>query len=440
MSYQSQIKDKIGNFSKMHYIGLLRNKIASFRKSNNSNNNRGSLDKLYLEQYPQNSRFAESYRILRTHIRFSFTDKEFRSLLVTSAAETEGKTSTVANLSYAMAQAGMNVLMIDADLRKPMLSNLVDSDHSPGLTGLLSDVFGTDVGTGSLSSYGVSDLFWLLSFQKRTGVLHLTEGEEAIDVYFHKGRLTDVDWVAKPEEDRLLPLLKKAKLLTAKQAKDALTEKENTGQTLRYVLVNMGLVKEEDLTGFINLIMIECLRAALKLKSGKFAFKNLPESYFDRPSFDPADLARLYRQAVVGEEELPYLARKIGAAIIRSETQNLSILPTGAQPPNPTELLDSDRMPFLLSYLTRRFDRIIVDSPPILPASDALVIAPEMDGVLLMVKAGHVNRVAVEKAVEQLRMAEANVIGVVLNQVNAKKDSYYKYHHKYYSKYYGRIA
>ncbi len=422
----------------MNYVSLLKDKITNFRKSNNDHP--GSLDNLFLDQYPTNSRFAESYRILRTHIRFSFTDKEFRSLLVTSAAETEGKTSTVANLSYAMAQAGQNVLMIDADLRKPMLSRLVPSDQSQGLTGLLSDVFGTDVRSGSLSSYGVSDLFWLLSFQKRTGFLHLTEGEEEIDLYFLKGRLMDIDWLTRPEEERLLPLLKKSKLLTAKQAKDAAVEKENTGQTLRFVLVNMGLVKEEELTGFINLNMIECLRAALKLKSGKFVFKSLPESYFDRPSFDPSDLARLYRQAVVGEEELPYLQRKIGSAIVRSETKNLSILPTGPQPPNPTELLDSDRMPFLLSYLTRRFDRVIVDTPPILPASDALVIAPEMDGVLLMVKAGHVNRASVEKAVEQLRMAEANLIGVVLNQVNAKKDAYYKYHPKYYAKYYGNGA
>lgn len=422
----------------MNYLSTIKDKINSLRKSNNDH--AGSLDKLFLDQYPPNSRFAESYRILRTHIRFSFTDKEFRSLLITSAAETEGKTSTVANLSYAMAQAGLSVLMIDADLRKPMLSNIVPSDHSPGLTGLLSDVFGTDVGSGSLSSYGVSDLIWLLSFQKKTGFLHLTEGEEEIDVYFHKGRIVDVDWLTRPEEERLIPLLKKAKLLTAKQAKDAVAEKENTGQTLRFVLVSMGLVKEEELTGFINLNMIECLRAMLKFKTGKFVFKNLPESYFDRPSFDPADLARLYRQAVVGEEELPYLQRKILSAIVKSNTPNLSILPTGLQPPNPTELLDSDRMPFLLSYLTRRFDRVVIDSPPILPASDALVIAPETDGVLLMIKAGHVNRAAIEKAVEQLRMAEANLIGVVLNQVNAKKDAYYKYHHKYYAKYYGNNA
>jgi len=53
-------------------------------------------------------------------------------------------------------------LMIDADLRKPMLSKVVPSDHSPGLTGLLSDVFGAEFRSGSLSKYGVSDLFWLL--------------------------------------------------------------------------------------------------------------------------------------------------------------------------------------------------------------------------------------------------------------------------------------
>ncbi len=59
------------------------------------------------------------------------------------------------------------------------------------------------------------------------------------------------------------------------------------------------------------------------------------------------------------------------------------------------------------------------------------------DGVVLMVKTGHVNRDMVQKAVEQLQMAQANVIGVVLNEVDIKREGYYKYYHKYYSRYYG---
>ena len=109
------------------------------------------LAELSLNNFPTNSRFAESYRTLRTNIYFSFMDKEFRSLLVTSAGEEEGKTTTVANLSYTMAQAGKTVLMMDADLRKPMLSRLLPPRDSRGLTWLLSDAFGTDVNSLPLS-------------------------------------------------------------------------------------------------------------------------------------------------------------------------------------------------------------------------------------------------------------------------------------------------
>jgi len=136
--------------------------------------NTHTLSDLFLDDYPMNSRFAESYRTLRTNIQFSFMDKDFRSLLVTSAGEQEGKTSTAANLSYTMAQAGRTVLMIDSDLRKPMLSSLASSQDSIGLTGLLSDAFSADIQSGSLAEFGVSDLFWLRSFQKKTGFLRLT--------------------------------------------------------------------------------------------------------------------------------------------------------------------------------------------------------------------------------------------------------------------------
>jgi len=88
-------------------------------------------------------------------------------------------------------------------------------------------------------------------------------------------------------------------------------------------------------------------------------------------------------------------------------------------------------MSFLLSYLTRRFDILVIDSPPILLASDALLIAPLTDGVVLIVKAGQMKRELVKKSVNQLQTARANLIGVVLNQVD-KEDSYYKYYSDYY--------
>lgn len=382
------------------------------------------------------SSFAESYRTLRTSIRFSFMEKEFRSLLITSAGQDEGKTTTVANLSYTLAQSGKSVLMIDTDLRKPALSLMIPNQGSTGLSGLLSDTFGTDVRSGSLAELGVSDLFWLLSFQKKTGVLHLTDGKQEIDVYFLRGELVDINWITRPDEKKMAALLIRNKLLTEEQAEQALIRKKNTGRKLGFILINMGLVKEDDLTGFITLHIIEGLRTALEFKAGRFSFEKLSESRFERPSFDPADLPLLYRQAVIGEEELPYLQKKINSTIVKTNVENLFLLPSGPLPPNPAELLGSNRMSFLLSYLNRRFDILVMDTPPILPASDALLLAPQIDGVMLTVKAGQTNRKMVKKAVEQIRTAKANLIGVILNQVDVKREGYYKY----YSKYYGERA
>lgn len=406
-------------------------------RKKNSEPKTEAFTELFLKYYPMHSSFAESYRTLRTSIHFSFMEKEFRSLLITSAGQDEGKTTTVANLSYTLAQSGKSVLMVDADLRKPALSRMILTQGSIGLSALLSDTFGTDVRSGSLAELGVGDLFWLLSFQKKTGVLHFTDGKEEIDVYFLRGELVDVNWVTRPDEKKMAALLIKNKLLTREQAEQAIIRKKNTGQKLGFILINMGLVKKDDLAGFITLHIIEGLRTAMQLKAGRFSFEKLPESRFERPSFDPADLPLLYRQSVIGEEELPYLQKKINSTIVKTNVENLFLLPSGPLPPKPAELLGSNRMSFLIACLNRRFDILVLDTPPILPASDALLLAPQIDGVMLIVKAGQTNRKMVKKAVEQLRTAKANLIGVVLNQVDIKREGYYKDYHRYYSKYYG---
>ena len=398
---------------------------------------RSPLTEVLLENYPAHSRFAEAYRTLRTNIQFAFMDKAFRSLLVTSSGEMEGKTTTVANLCHTVAQAGRSVLMVDADLRKPMLSRIVPSRDGHGLTGLLSGTFGTEVRSGSLQALSVSDIYRLFSFQKKTGVLNLEEGEEKVDLFFLDGDLVHVHWPTRPENLKLATLLVKDGALTKQQAETALRRKRNTGQKLGFILISLGLMKEEDLSGYISLHMIEGLRAALQMKSGTYAFERLPSSYFERPSFDPADLRQLYRQVVIGEEELPFLQKSIQAAIQQTNSENLFVLSSGPRPPKPAELLESNRMSFLLEHLKRRFDVVVLDSPPLLPTSDALLLAPQTDGVVLMIKAGQVNRDLIQKAMEQIQYTKANLVGVVLNEVDIKREGYYKYYHKYYAKYYG---
>jgi len=392
------------------------------------------LDGLYLGAFPSQSRFAESFRSLRTNLHFSFAEGEFQSILITSAGPEEGKSTVAANLAYTLAQAEKRVLMIDADLRKPKLSALRPSLDKIGLSRLLASVFEANIDSGSLGNFSTSDLLWLAAFQKRTGVLHLTEKDNKVDIYIKKGELTDVNWISRPEEKRLASLLVKQQVLTKDQVQDAFVQQKNTGQQLGFILLSLGYIKEEELLGFIRLHIIESLRQALQMKSGQFFFEKLPLAYFERPRFNPPDLPQILQQVIIGEEEIPYLQKLVYSCIARTDSEYLFLLPCGPIPKNPAELLATQQMNFFLSFLKRRFDFIVLDSPPILPASDALIMAPFVDGVLLVTRAGKTNRQFVKKAVEQIRMAKANLLGVILNQLDFKRERYYKYYTKYYGK------
>jgi Mrp family chromosome partitioning ATPase len=397
----------------------------------------GNLRARFLENYPSHSRFAESYRTLRTNLHFSFVNGDFRSILITSSGEQEGKTTTAANLAMTMARSGKSVLIIDADLRKPSLKRMLEAADSPGLTGLLSDTFGSEVVSGSLAEYGFSDLFWLLSFQKKTGKLRLRQDKEVVDIYFLEGEPMEVYWRTRPKNKKLANLLFKNRAITLDQAKRAEAWRRISREKFGATLVRIGAIKDDELKGYITLQTIEGLRLAMRLKEGRFVFRKLTPSQYDRPPVAQVDVSRLYRQMDIGELDLPYVEKNINNCIVNLQQDNLFLLPSGPRPPNPGEIIQSARMSFLLSYLSRKFDTIIIDTPPVLPASDALVLASQVDGVLMVVKSGLLNRKLVQKAVRQIYSTQANIIGVVLNQLDTKKMGYYKYYYKYYSKYYG---
>jgi len=391
-----------------------------------------ATDLLFLDRYPAKSRFAEAYRNLRTSIQFSFLDSTYQSLLVTSAEPQEGKTTTVANLCYTMAKAGKKVLMIDADLRKPRLSHLETEPNREGLTGLLAAKFNLLSNSGSLEEMSFSDLLWLIRFQRKSCIAHLKNQDHAIDVYFKKGRLTDIIWLNRPAEKKLAHQLIADNLLDAEKARQVMRRERNTGQKLGFILIKLGLIKEAQMENYLTIHMMESLRIALGLKSGTYNLEPIADSYYERPAYYPADLLQLYKQMIVGEEDLPYLQKEIYSVIQSTEVDNLNLIPAGPLPPNPSELLGSRRLSFLLSFLKRRFDRIIIDSAPVIPASDALILAPQTDGVVFVVKGGKVKREFAAKAVDQIKMTKANVLGVVLNHIDFRQDGYYKNYSSYY--------
>ncbi len=95
--------------------------------------------------------------------------------------------------------------------------------------------------------------------------------------------------------------------------------------------------------------------------------------------------------------------------------QGLHVLASGSVPPNPAELLGSTRMRDLLRDLNERFDRLVIDSPPILPVTDAVVISREVDSVLLVIRAHKTPRSEVSHAAAALSAVQAPVVGAVLN-------------------------
>jgi len=257
-----------------------------------------------------------------------------------------------------------------------------------------------------------------------------------VELLFFQGKLVDLNWVTRPEDEKFAAVLISNQMITREQAKQAFAQQKATGQKLGFILLRNGFLKKEDLAGPLTMHLMEGLRKALGFNRGNFSFSGRSESDFEPVAFDPVDFNQIYKQLIIGDEPISYLQKKINDAIIKTPVENLFLLPTGTIPPNPSELLSSDRMSFLLSILQKRFDLIVIDSPPIIPASDAILIAPHVDGVLLVLKSGRTNGDLVIKAVGQLRMAQVNILGVALNSVNINKSGYYKTYFKNYARYY----
>ncbi len=124
----------------------------------------------------------------------------------------------------------------------------------------------------------------------------------------------------------------------------------------------------------------------------------------------------------------------------------LDVLPAGPAPPNPAELLDSDAMRSVLEGARERYDAVLLDTPPVLFAADASIVAAMADGVILVVKSGQNSRSLVRRSHQRLGEVNARVLGGVLNDVRLhrlqKQDSAYahygysRYYHNYRDAYY----
>jgi capsular exopolysaccharide synthesis family protein len=138
-------------------------------------------------------------------------------------------------------------------------------------------------------------------------------------------------------------------------------------------------------------------------------------------------------QPAAGLTELLIGAGDAEQLIQNSDFPNLSVLVRGTTPPNSTELIGSDRMRQLLGELAAKYDFVVVDSPPLIPVSDAMLLSTMVDGVVLVVDSSRTPKKQIRAARTRLEYAGAKVFGFVVNRMHPKSFHY----HYYYSDYYG---
>jgi capsular exopolysaccharide synthesis family protein len=123
-------------------------------------------------------------------------------------------------------------------------------------------------------------------------------------------------------------------------------------------------------------------------------------------------------------------------AITDTKTPKLSVLASGSLPADPSQALGSEQMKDVINYAREHYDTVLFDSAPVLGIADTMVLAAETDGTVLVIKPGDATRKALKTATQTLERAGAQIYGVVLNNVNVRRDRYY-YRYYYYYPYYG---
>jgi protein-tyrosine kinase len=129
--------------------------------------------------------------------------------------------------------------------------------------------------------------------------------------------------------------------------------------------------------------------------------------------------------------------KSLADVAIPTRVPNLSVVVSGPLPPNHAELAASRRMHDLLEAATRIFDLIVIDTPPVLSVSDAVALAAQTDGVILVVRGGKTSAEAARHAAEQIDAVKGRILGVLLNRVDIRHGGYYADHQRYYDAYYG---
>jgi succinoglycan biosynthesis transport protein ExoP len=359
----------------------------------------------------------EAYHAVWTHIKFSRRGAAAQAILVTSATLEEGKTTVSAELARTAAVLRGRTLLVDFDLRRPMLHKrlamprkpsdrrgaiLIVDDEAP-IRNLVAETLGHLL----LSPNGPSRIQLPVS-----RILTAADGVEAVER-------------VKEEEIAL-----------------AIIDLNLPGLSGTEVMARIKALRPE--TEIIILTGHASLETAIEaVRQGAYEYLTKP---FDVGVLMKAVSRALDRWTIENQklgQPLPstggiaaYLAAdaELDDVICETDTPNLWLIPAGKPPQNPFALLDRATLVEFVKAAKRRFEWVIIDSPPVASVSDPAVIASVVDSVIFVVRHNRTDRKLVRRAVKMIRQANDHILGVVLNDIDLKKRRYYyryQYHYGY---------
>lgn len=126
---------------------------------------------------------------------------------------------------------------------------------------------------------------------------------------------------------------------------------------------------------------------------------------------------------------------EIAEAIIPTKIPNLDIISSGPMPPNPSEIIGSQKMAAVINELRQQYERIIIDSPPLTAVTDTLILTKYVDGAIIVIRCGETHVEIIKNGINQLQSVKAHIFGSILNCVKMGRDSRFYYQYNYY--YYG---
>jgi hypothetical protein len=245
---------------------------------------------------------------------------------------------------------------------------------------------------------------------------------------FENGRLFHLQSPDFPFANRLGAMLLRGGFITEGQLKDALERNKRTGQPLGYILINAGYVNQDRLKGPLKFQMEEHLLKLFSWKQGTFVFEsgNVVETYVDEKLYFKED----YTPTI---NSLGHIA---GSCLLESTVlsnvkslngSNLSLLPAGIEHTKPEGPLNFTLFARFLDILKQHFDVVLVDAPPLLEAiGDTRSFLSLVDGVVFVIKSGHVSVKLAHEATTYIKESKTKIIGAILNQVKTD-NTYYRY-------------